>query len=139
MPVYEYHCGACDEKFETYLPLADYRTPQKHTCGMVAERRIYSPPLVCFDLPGYESPVTGSWVEGRVARRRDLERSGCRPYDPGEREELSKLRRVENERFEKSLEVTLDEAITTMPTRKRELLEQEARAGVTAELVRLPA
>lgn len=33
------------------------------------------------DLPGYESPVTGEWVEGRKARREDLKRTGCRPWE----------------------------------------------------------
>jgi hypothetical protein len=33
------------------------------------------------DLPGYQSPITGLWVEGRKARREDLRRSGCRPYE----------------------------------------------------------
>lgn len=33
------------------------------------------------DTPGYESPITGLWVEGRRARRDDLARHGCRPWE----------------------------------------------------------
>lgn len=29
------------------------------------------------DLPGYRSPIDGRWIEGRRARKYDLERSGC--------------------------------------------------------------
>lgn len=29
------------------------------------------------DLPGYRSPIDGSWVEGRRARKYDLEKNGC--------------------------------------------------------------
>lgn len=41
-------------------------------------------PQIRGDLPGYLSPVTGQWVEGRAARREDLARSGCREVDPSE-------------------------------------------------------
>lgn len=39
------------------------------------------------DLPGYQSPVTGLWVEGRKARREDLLRTGSRPYEGREQEQ----------------------------------------------------
>jgi hypothetical protein len=39
-------------------------------------------------------------------------------------------------RLDVSVEHTLDKAITEMPTRKRELLIQEARAGATVEITR---
>ncbi len=29
------------------------------------------------DLPGYRSPIDGSWIEGRRARKYDLEKNGC--------------------------------------------------------------
>ena len=38
-------------------------------------------PAIHPDLPGYESPVTGKWVEGRRARRDDLARTHSRPYE----------------------------------------------------------
>ena len=38
------------------------------------------------DLPGYESPVTGKWVEGRAQRREDLKRTGSRPWEGREQE-----------------------------------------------------
>lgn len=37
------------------------------------------------DIPPYQSPVTGQWIDGRVARREDLKRTGCREVDPSER------------------------------------------------------
>ena len=45
-------------------------------------------PFVRGDLPGYRSPVTGRWIEGRRARREDLAATGCRAVDPGERTPL---------------------------------------------------
>lgn len=39
-------------------------------------------PMVVSDTPGYRSPIDGSWIEGRRARRYDLEKNGCVEYDP---------------------------------------------------------
>ena len=36
-----------------------------------------SVPLVFGDLPGYQSPIDGSWVDGRRARKYDLEKNNC--------------------------------------------------------------
>lgn len=49
------------------------------------------------DLPGYQSPVTGLWVEGRKARREDLKRTGCRPYE-GREQESKEAAKVQAER-----------------------------------------
>ena len=56
-------------------------------------------PAIHPDLPGYESPVTGKWVEGRRARRDDLARTNSRPYEGRavEQAEANK-RRAEQER-----------------------------------------
>lgn len=34
-------------------------------------------PRVFGDLPGYQSPIDGRWIEGRRARRYDMESNGC--------------------------------------------------------------
>jgi hypothetical protein len=51
------------------------------------------------DIPGYVSPVTGKWIEGRKARREDLRATGSRPYEgrAAEEAEASKYR-AEQER-----------------------------------------
>lgn len=38
------------------------------------------------DLPGYDSPIDGKWIEGRKQRREDLKRSNCRPWEGKEAE-----------------------------------------------------
>ena len=44
----------------------------------------YTPsvPYVVSDTPGYRSPVTGDWIEGRVARKNDLKKHDCVESDP---------------------------------------------------------
>ena len=34
-------------------------------------------PMTYGDLPGYRSPIDGRWIEGRRARKYDLEKHGC--------------------------------------------------------------
>lgn len=34
-------------------------------------------PRVFSDLPGYRSPIDGKWIEGRRARKYDLEKNNC--------------------------------------------------------------
>lgn len=34
-------------------------------------------PMVMSDTPGYRSPIDGSWIEGRRARKYDLEKNNC--------------------------------------------------------------
>lgn len=64
-------------------------------------------PMVMSDTPGYRSPVTGEWIEGRRARKYDLEKHNCvdandfAPKEP---------RRLKNAKFAKKhgLERTLE-------------------------------
>lgn len=55
-------------------------------------------PRVFSDLPGYTSPIDGSWVEGRRARRYDLESNNC--VDANDLPSPTKGR-LKNERFAK--------------------------------------
>lgn len=62
-----------------------------------AERKAPVPtPQVYGDLPGYQSPIDGSWIEGRRARRYDLEKNNCVDAN-----DFSKPKRLKNERFAK--------------------------------------
>ena len=57
--------------------------------------------MVIGDIEGYESPVTGLWVEGRRQRREDMKRSGCREYEPSEKQEMFANRERELDRQER--------------------------------------
>lgn len=39
-------------------------------------------PYVRGDLPAYFSVASGKWVDGRAARKEDLKRTGCVPWEP---------------------------------------------------------
>lgn len=135
MPVYAYQCLGCGAQFDRYLPLAMYRQAVLHSCAGVGQK-LFLPPMVRGDLPGYESPIDGRWIEGRRARMEDLRRSGCRPYEAGEKEANERARIRANESLDASVDSTIDREISLMPARKRELLEQEVRAGATCTIDR---
>lgn len=53
-------------------------------------------PMGFGDFPGYRSPIDGRWIEGRRARRYDMEKNGC---VDGNELMPSQPRRLKNERF----------------------------------------
>lgn len=64
-------------------------------------------PLVFGDLPSYQSPIDGRWIDGRVARKEDMLRNNCRPWE-GMHQEKQEANRRENYRQE-SIDRRLDE------------------------------
>lgn len=122
MPLYAYHCNRCDKMHEAYNHIS-----QRHNgpicCEKVTDICIV-PPAVMPDLPGYESPVTGKWIEGRKARIEDLRRSGCRPYEEGEREEYARQQKYEEKKNDAQLRETLMRTFYAMPEAKRRVLER---------------
>lgn len=96
-----------------------------------AEPEYYGEPadthLVVPDLPGYVSPVTGLWVEGRAARREDLKRTGSRPWEGLEQEqkEVARQRQYEEQRTEQRIDAAVRTAWAQMsPEWRRRLMQQ---------------
>lgn len=59
-------------------------------------------PLIHADTPGYRSPIDGRWIEGRRARRYDLESNNCvEAGDSVNGAGGAKAREFKNERFMK--------------------------------------
>lgn len=134
MPLYDFKCTD-GHGFERFLPLSEYDTPQKCECGADAVKQL-SAPMVLGDLPGYTSPVDGRWVEGRTARREDLRRTGCVPWEPGMRQDSERKSSEKDNRFEETLESVVSTELAQLPARSRESLEKEVQAGASAEVVR---
>ena len=81
-------------------------------------------PTVWDDLPGYESPVTGLWVEGRKQRREDLKRTNSRPWEGREQEakEAAKVRAENDRKVDGIAERLAYRAWNDAPTRVRRIL-----------------
>lgn len=134
MPLYEFVCAA-GHKFERFLRLVNCGEPQRCECGVPAQKLV-SAPFVRGDTPDYVSPVTGEVISGRRARRNDLARHHCIEYEPGLREHNASRRASEEAATDSALDHTLESQLAAMPARKKELLEQELRAGADLGLVR---
>lgn len=82
-------------------------------------------PLVFGDLPDYESPIDGHIVSGRVARREDLKRNNCRPWEGMESERKEAARRVQyiEQDSDRKLTETTHRALAQLPRHIRRVLE----------------
>lgn len=134
MPLYEFKCEA-GHWFDRYLRLADYNEPQTCECGRAALRQI-SPTMIAVDIPAYQSPIDGRWINSRKQRTEDLKRNGCVEYEPSLREHGEKQRAAEDAKLEAKMEETIEAEIHAMPTRKREKLISELESGADIELTR---
>lgn len=83
-------------------------------------------PLVFGDLPSYQSPVTGLWVDGRVARREDLKRTGCRPYEglDQEKKEAARQQAYQEQKLDQTVHEAVSRTFYQMPPEKREILRR---------------
>lgn len=86
---------------------------------------VICPAAVQADLPGYQSPTTGRWIEGRAARRDDLKRSGARPYEgfEVEKREADKRKAEREAKSDAKLEKVIRESYHSLPPAKRRALE----------------
>jgi len=82
-------------------------------------------PLVVGDLPGYQSPVTGLWVEGRKQRREDLKRTNSRPWEgfESERKEADRRLAYADQKHDARLEHGVREVYRHMPLAHRRAIE----------------
>ena len=103
--------------------------PARKELVETAARQSHALHFIQPDLPGYESPIDGRWVEGRRARREDLKRSGCRPYEGREQEakEAAKVRAQVSQRLERATNESVERAWAQLAPRKRRVLEGKAK------------
>lgn len=136
--MYDYKCSVCGRKREILLPLARLDEPQRCTnCGH-SMNRMLSAPYVQGDFQPYESPVhPGVWICGRKQHEEHLRATGCRVYEPGERESFLRARQADDENLDKKVEETVDKFITNLPTEKRDRLAGELEGGLDVRVERL--
>ncbi len=94
-------------------------------------------PQVLPDLPEYVSPTTGALVSGRAARREDLKRSGCRPYENGERQAWQAQLDASDAALSRGIARTVEKFFyETLDARGRDALVREMRGGADVQTVR---
>ncbi len=124
MPVYAYGCEVCDGQEDAFR-LVDDRHNGPICCRRQMKLEI-RPSYVQADVPGYVSPATGKWIDGKKARRDDLKRSGSRPWEGKEAEkaEADRQRKYAEQRQDKKLDEAARRAYHQLPPSKRRILEQ---------------
>jgi len=126
MPIYQYQCDECARTVDEFRAVsARHDAPICHGRPMSI---VICAPAVQADLPGYVSPTTGRWIEGRAARREDLKRSHSRPWEGFDQErKAARQRDREAEiRLDRQLEHAARTAFHELPPAKRRLLEGDA-------------
>ena len=123
MPLYSWACEKCGRTEDGFRSVAERH--DSPTCHGRRMGIVISLASVVVDLPGYQSPTTGRWIEGRAARRDDLKRSNARPWEGFEQENKEAQKRLA-EREAKSdakLEKVIRETYHALPPAKRRALE----------------
>lgn len=113
MPIYEYMCPAGHVTNE-YRPVNGRSEPAVCFCSYMAPKVILSAPRVFSDYEGYESPVSGKWIEGRRARVEDLKRNNCRPYEEGERQEFERRQAANERELDKMADEVVEQSMAAL-------------------------
>lgn len=123
MPLYEYECPECEGRTTEFR-----HVDQRHdapSCHGRTMTLVIGPPIVQGDLPGYVSPTTGRWIEGRAARRDDLARSDARPWEGFKAEKAEAMKRLKEaeKKSDQKLDATVRETWNSLSPAKRRILE----------------
>ena len=135
MPLHDFECSLCHAIEEDFVGHG-VNSIICVRCGAEAKKVFLSAPIVAADLPGYASPVDGRWIEGKRARREDLARHNCVPYEPSMKDDQARRLKAANEAIDRKVDEHVESEIARMPARKREKLEAELRGGADTEFVR---
>lgn len=133
MPLYVAQCPSCHHETDYVQPVKDHRKAPVCDCG-VQMQQILTPVRGFADLPEYQSPVTGKMIRGRRARRDDLERNNCRPFEGVESEERATREYLakKDREFDARLTETLSAGYESLSSESRQALET-IKLDVTSE------
>ena len=137
MPVYVHECKN-GHRFDVFLKLSEYDTPQVCKCGEPSQRVIV-PTMIKFDIApwdSYVSPASGKLITSYKERERDMKETGCVDYDPGMKDVQRRKIKEADEKLDKVVDATVEKEFDAMPLSKKEKLENELKYQ-TAEYKRL--
>jgi len=125
MPIYSIMCSECGHRDTMFRKIANMYDVPEH-CGKPMIRLIDAP-AVQTDIPPYQSPIDGRWIDSKTARREDLKRSGCRPWEGMESEKKEAQRRAEyiDTKYNEGLEGAIMHTFNNMSAEKQRTLTQE--------------
>lgn len=90
MPLYTSKCSA-GHKEDFWAKIDARDIARQCACGLPS-LRVLAAPALRPEIPSYQSPIDGRWIDSRAARREDLARSGSMEWDPGMRSDFARTR-----------------------------------------------
>jgi putative FmdB family regulatory protein len=109
MPIYTYKCYDCETTQEAHRNMKERKNAPQCECGGETRQIITAVNIGAYSTKVMEpfiSPASGKPIETERARREDMKRSGCRPWEGLEQE------KKEVERKKKYNDEKLDKAVT---------------------------
>lgn len=93
-------------------------------CEGIGNQRLTAP-MVSMDYAGYECPVSGRWIEGKKAHEENLKRTGCRIFEPGEREQFIRKKAHEDVALERQIDEDVGRFVDNLGPAERESLGKD--------------
>jgi predicted nucleic acid-binding Zn ribbon protein len=108
MPMYTSRCSL-GHRHTIYAKIIDRdEVRQCPDCGGNL-LRVLEAPMVHGDIGSYVSPVSGKWIDSSSARRDDLKRAGCIPWEPGIRQDAPRRKAYADEKAFAPLAQTIEQ------------------------------
>jgi len=143
VPRYLYQCENSKERFDRITRIIDHQSIVTCACGATARQVITAPRVIipahmsATGQSSYQSPIDGRLISTQQQRREDMARNDCVEYEPGMRQDVDRRVAADELALYRAVDETFDREIAKMPTVKRELLETEMTAGMSAEAIRI--
>lgn len=125
MPAYLYRCGNQHEQTK-FFRMRDYvEAVDCEQCDLAAVRIFTAPAINVSPDIAYDSPIDGTHITTYAARKEDLKRHDCIPYDPEMKKDAARRQAERQAAFDQHIDRTVGETIAKMPSKKKAQLRKE--------------
>lgn len=136
MPIYDYHCDACESDMQIYYSFKEHINVTTCDCGQIAKQVVSVPMLIKSRMVYYDSPIDGRPITSEAARREDMAKNDCVEYDPGMRQDNDRHVAESQQALDRSIDDTMEKEISHLSSRQLETLNSEIASGASADVVR---
>ena len=110
MPIYSTCCVTCSARGTVFRRIVERDNLPACSCGGTLLRPVEAPTVAGAITP-YESPASGKWITSASARRDDLARTNCVPYDPGMKQDAARNQKASMARTDALVEHFVDKTV----------------------------
>jgi putative FmdB family regulatory protein len=135
MPLYDFECDIFGHRFERMVKLAQFHETQTCSCGSPATR-LLSAPMFHVENVYYDCPITGEGIVSMREHQANLDRHGCRVWEPGETDAIERRKQEADATFERQLDETVDRQFEALSSDQKERLTNEVLGGMDVKYER---